>query len=174
MVLAMIGRWDQCCLLFWPVFFLLIAGSGAKILPRFSFVSGYRLLHDQGRLREGIRILRADILPKCFASSISVHRSSVCYHKCRLCETRKSDDRLSLRWERPLIDLSCQPICGFIFAKNANLQFIEGNMNGVYYRNEVESSWCSMFLEKALFSCRIVSPALQPNHAWGTCNWRKF
>ena len=49
------------------LFFLLIAQSGGKSLPGFSFVSGHKGLHDQGELKEGIRMLMADILPKCIA-----------------------------------------------------------------------------------------------------------
>ena len=75
------------------LFFLLIAWSRGKILPGFSFVSGHQGLHDQGELKEGIRMLMANILPQCIAGSFGVHRSTICSHRHRLYETRKNIHR---------------------------------------------------------------------------------
>ena len=47
------------------LFFLFMTCSREKILPSFSFVSGHQGLHDHGELREGIRMLMANIVPQC-------------------------------------------------------------------------------------------------------------
>ena len=75
---------------FLPVVFPVDNLVWGKNLLCLSFVSGHQGLHDQSELKEGIGMLRTDILPQCFASSIRVHRSTIRYHKHRLCETRKN------------------------------------------------------------------------------------
>ena len=137
---------DQCCFCFDRLFFLFITWSGAKCLLCFSFVSGHQELHDQGGLREGVRILRADILPQCFASSVSVHRCAICSHKLRLCETRKNDDRL--RSERLQTDRSIQPICWFILAKKINHAGHQSEHEHFYYSNEVGSHHGDLYSEE--------------------------
>ena len=47
----------------------MITYSGAKILPEFFFVSGQQGLHEEAGLREDIRMLMADVLPKRIAGS---------------------------------------------------------------------------------------------------------
>ena len=131
-----------CC--FNRLFLLLIAWSGGRILPDFSFVSGHRGLHNQGELKEGIRMLMANILQQCIAGSFGVHRRTICCHRLRLCETRKNSERL--RSIRPQIDRYTLPFCNFIFAEKTNIHFIKGNENSFYHRNEVGShhgSLCS-------------------------------
>ena len=119
------------------LFFLLITCFWAKILPGFSFVSGHQGLHDQGEMREGIRVLMASILSQCLAGSFSVHRSTLFCHRHRLCDTRKINARL--RSERPPTGRSMQPVYKFIFAKKTNINFIRGNQNSVYKWNEVQN-----------------------------------
>ena len=111
-------------------FFLMITWSGAKILPEFFFVSSQEGLHEQARLREDIRMLMADVLPKCIAGSFGVHRSTICCHRHRLCEMRKNND---CPWsQQPPTDRSSQPVSGFLFAKKANMHLIKGNLNIIY------------------------------------------
>ena len=62
-----------------------------KILLGFSFVSGHKMLHDQADLKEGIRILMANILPQCIAGNVGVHRSTNCCQRLRLCAKKKKD-----------------------------------------------------------------------------------
>ena len=126
------------------LFYLLITWSGANILPDFSFVSGHPGLHDQGEMTEGIRMLKANILPQCIAGSFNVHRRTTCCHRLRLCETRKNSERL--RSKRPPIHRYSLPFCDFIFAEKTNIHFIKGNENSFYHRNEVgghHGSLCS-------------------------------
>ena len=98
-------------------------------------------------MREGIRILRTNILPRCFASSISVHRSAICCHKHRLCETRRKKN-YRMRSEQPPTNRSSLPICGFTFAKETNLHRGEHeHLKSVCYRNEVESHYGALCSE---------------------------
>ena len=82
----------------WP-FFLLITWSGANILLDFSYVSRHQRPHDQGEMREDIRMLMANIRPQCVSGSFDVHKSTLYCHRHRLCGTRKNND--CLRSERP-------------------------------------------------------------------------
>ena len=68
------------------LFFLLIARSRAKILPGFSFLSDQQGLYDQGELKEGIRMLMVNILPRCIAGSFGVHRSTICFKGTDFCK----------------------------------------------------------------------------------------
>ena len=117
------------------LFFLLIAWSGGKILPGFSFVSGHQGLHNQGEMKEGIRMLMVNILPQYIAGSFGVHRSTICCHRLRLCETRKNIE--CLRSKRPPTNRYSLPFRGFIFAEKTNIHFNEGNKNSFDHRNEV-------------------------------------
>ena len=67
---------------------------GKNFAGIFFFVSGQEGLHEEAGLREDIRMLMADVLPKCIAGSFGVHRSTICCHSHRLCETRKNNDHL--------------------------------------------------------------------------------
>ena len=72
-------------------------------MPCFSFVSGRQGLHEQGGLREGIRMMMADFLTQCIAGSIRVYsRSAISCHRHRLCEMRKTNDPLRLEQPYPV------------------------------------------------------------------------
>ena len=138
---------------FWPVLFVVLTGLfpadnlvRGKILLGFSFVSGHKMLHDQTDLKEGIRILMANILPQCIAGNVGVHRSSNCCQRLRLCATKKKEDCLRSKW--PPTDRSSQPVCDFIFAKKNQHKLHQGERKQCLLQKwSWQSSWCLMFWE---------------------------
>ena len=85
-------------------------------------------------MREGIRILKANILPLGVMQAVLVFTEAPFVVTG---EMRKINDRL--RSERPPTDRSRQPACQLILSKKTKIHFIKGTQNIDYCRNEVEN-----------------------------------
>ena len=166
MALAVVG-WLWLFVVFGLGFFLWVTWIGAAILPCFSFVSGQQGLHHQGEMREGIRILKANILPLGVMQAVLVFTEAPFVVTG---EMRKINDRL--RSERPPINRSSLHIYGFIFAK-------ETRRTLAVFTTGMRLKVITVFLvlRNHLSSCIVVCPhcpASEPQHVWSACNWMKL